>query len=236
MDLRQTLINKTRIDSWPVTISQIIYDAEVIDVEGEPILVHPVDVIGAHINMDQRYYEFNVMDMFWEWIPFEGTFLDIGGNIGNHALMFNRFRPNVTIHSFEPVHKNYIMLYNNTKSKPNIKTYSVGLGDKVEAVKTSQPHSNNRGGIKVDNNGEGEIITIIPGDNLNLTDVAFIKMDVEGYEVNTIRGLNQTINKYKPNIWIEDFTGGAVNELRSMGYEVVMDDGGYGNFMMVNKI
>ena len=205
MDLRQTLINKTRIDSWPVTLSPIVYDAEIINVEGEPILVHPVDVIGAHINMDQRYYEFNIMDMFWEWIPFEGTFLDVGGNIGNHALMFNRFRPNVMIHSFEPVHKNYVILYNNAKSKPNIKTYSVGLGDKVEAAKISQPHSNNNGGIKVDNNnGGGETITIIPGDNLKLTDVTFIKMDVEGYEVNAIRGLAQTITTYKPNIWIEE--------------------------------
>ena len=60
-------------------------------------------------------------------------------------------------------------------------------------------------------------------------------MDIEGYEVNAIRGLTQTITTYKPNIWIEDFTGDAVNELRGMGYEVVMDDGGYGNYMMVNK-
>ena len=91
----------------------------------------------------------------------------------------------------------------------------------------------NKGGTKIDKNG-GETIITIPGDNLNLTDVTFIKMDIEGYEVNAIRGLAQTITTYKPNIWIEDFTGDAVNELRGMGYEVVMDDK-KGNHMMVNK-
>jgi hypothetical protein len=61
-------------------------------------------------------------------------------------------------------------------------------------------------------------------------------MDIEGYELNALKGLNQTITKYSPNIWIEDFTGEAIEWLKTNhGYEVVMDDGGYGNYMMIKN-
>ena len=235
MDLREILNNKVRREHWYVTNHNIVYMVEQGMVEGEPILMHSTDIIGSYIMADERYYEFNIMDMFWDYIPFEGTFLDIGANIGNHSLMFNRLRPNVTIHSFEPVYRNYILLHENTKHKSNITTYPVGLGNKVEAVKVSQPHSNNHGGIKVDING-GETITIIPGDAINITGVTFIKIDVEGYELNALQGLNNTIATYNPNIWIEDFGGEAIEWLKTEhGYEVVKDDGGYGNYMMVKS-
>ena len=237
MELREILRNKTRRDHWPVVIQPIEFKAEVANIEGETILMHPSDMIGYFIMADEQYYEFNMMDMFWDYIPFEGTFLDIGANIGNHALMFNRFRPDVTIHCFEPIFKNYVLLNENAKDKPNIKTYHVGLGSTNEVVKTSQPHVNNAGGIRVDKQaGEGETIIIIPGDMMNITGVTFIKIDVEGYELDVLRGLNNTITTCNPNIWIEDFTGEAVEWLKQEhGYEVVMGESEGGNYMMVKK-
>jgi len=237
MELRETLRNKTRRDHWPVVIQPIEFKAEVANIEGETILMHPSDMIGYFIMADEQYYEFNMMDMFWDYIPFEGTFLDIGANIGNHALMFNRFRPDATIHCFEPIFKNYVLLNENAKDKPNIKTYHIGLGSTNEVVKTSQPHVNNAGGIKVDKQaGEGETIIIIPGDTMNFIWATFIKIDVEGYELNVLRGLNNTITTCSPNIWIEDFTGVAVEWLKQEhGYEVVMGESEGGNYMMVKQ-
>jgi FkbM family methyltransferase len=237
MDLRETLRNKTRRDHWPVVIQPIEFKAEVANIEGETILMHPSDMIGYLIMADEQYYEFNMMDMFWDYIPFEGTFLDIGANIGNHALMFNRFRPDVTIHCFEPIFKNYVLLNENAKDKPNIKTYHVGLGSTNEVVKTSQPHVNNAGGIKVDKQaGEGETIIIIPGDTMNFIWATFIKIDVEGYELNVLRGLNNTITTCSPNIWIEDFDGEAVEWLKQEhGYEVVLGESDGGNYMMIKQ-
>ncbi len=237
MELRKILRDKPKREHWDVMSKDITFLAEVSLIEGEPILMHPVDVIGYYICSENRYYEFDLMDKFWDYIPYEGTFLDIGANIGNHSLMLNRLRPNVTIHSFEPILKNYILLNENTKNKPNIKTYHIGLGSTNEVVPTYQPNYNNSGGITIDKeNGVGENIIIIPGDAMKIRDVSFIKMDVEGYELNVLQGLNATITKYHPNIWIEDFTGEAVEWLKTQhGYEIVMDDGGYGNYMMVKS-
>lgn len=235
MELREILRNKPELSKWVWTRRDIIFLTEVMNIEGELMRIHHKDVISTYIQRYQRYYEFNVMDKFWDYIPFKGTFLDVGANIGNHTLMFNRFRPNVTIHSFEPSHKNYVLLYDNTQFKTNITTYPVGLGHKLSTTKMSQPHPNNRGGNKIDTNGE-ETITIIPGDSLNLDNVTFIKMDVEGYEINALMGLHETISKHSPNIWIEDFTGDTIEWLKlTHGYKVVMDDDGYGNYLMIKE-
>ena len=236
MELREILRNKVKREHWDVVSNNVIFPAEVSLIEGEPILMHPVDVIGYYICSENRYYEFNLMDKFWNYIPCEGTFLDIGANIGNHSLMFNRLRPNVTIHSFEPIFKNYVLLYENTKNKLNIKTYNVGLGSTNEVVPTHQPNYNNSGGNRIDKeNGTGENIIIIPGDAMKIKDISFIKIDVEGYELEVLKGLNGTISKYGPNIWIEDFTGEAVEWLkREYGYKVV-DEDGVDNYMMVKQ-
>jgi FkbM family methyltransferase len=236
MDLRKILRDKPKCEHWDVVSKDIIFLAEVSLIEDEPILMHPIDVIGYYICSENRYYEFNLMDKFWDYIPYEGTFLDIGSNIGNHALMFNRFRPNIFIHCFEPILKNYVLLHENTKNKPNIKIYHVGLGSTTEMVSTTQPNSNNPGGTRIDKeNGVGENIIIIPGDTLRIKSVSFIKIDVEGYELEVLKGLNATIAKYRPNIWIEDFTGEAVEWLKQeYGYKVVEDDG-IANYMMVKQ-
>jgi FkbM family methyltransferase len=237
MELREILRNKPKIEHWNVVRQPLDFEAEIWEVEDEKILLHYGDVISYFVVSSGRYYEFDLMDKFWDHIPFEGTFLDIGANIGNHALMFNRLRPNVLIHSFEPIFKNYVLLHENTKNKPNIKTHHIGLGLVNEIVPTSQPAFNNSGGTKIDRqNGSGENIIIIPGDTMNITDVTFIKIDVEGHECEALMGLNQTIATYKPNIWIEDFTGEAIEWLKQeYGYEVIMDDGGHGNYMMISK-
>ena len=237
MELRETLRNKPTLEHWGVVKQPLDFEAEVWYVEGEKILMHFGDVISYYIISTDNYYEFNMMDMFWDYIPFEGTFLDIGANIGNHSLMFNRLRPDVTIHSFEPIFKNYILLHENTKNKPNIKTYHVGLGSTNEFVPTTQPSRHNSGGIAIDKeNGAGENIIIIPGDTMNITGVTFIKIDVEGYELNALQGLNNTIMNSYPNIWIEDFNGEAVEWLKQEhGYKVVMGESEGGNYMMIKQ-
>jgi len=236
MELRETLRNKSTLEHWDVVRQPLDFEAEVWYVEGEKILMHYGDVISYFIIVGDRYYEFNLMDQFWDYIPFEGTFLDIGANIGNHSLMFNRLRPNVTIHSFEPIFKNYILLHENTKDKLNIKTYHVGLGSTNELVPTSQPAYNNIGGTKVDKeNGGGENIIIIPGDTMNITGVTFIKIDIEGFELEALKGLNDTITKYHPNIWVEDFKGEAVEWLKMEHEYKVVDSDEWGNYMMVKS-
>ena len=56
MELRETLRNKTRREQWEVTPYNIVFPAEISLVEGESIVMHPVDIIGNYICADKRYY------------------------------------------------------------------------------------------------------------------------------------------------------------------------------------
>lgn len=51
--------------------------------------------------------------------------------------------------------------------------------------------------------GEGDDFDITTLDNENITDLDFLKLDVEGYELFALMGGIKTIEKYKPTILIE---------------------------------
>ena len=51
-----------------------------------------------------------------------------------------------------------------------------------------------------DKNGQENIRTL---DSFNLKNISFIKIDVEGYELNLLKGAEETIEKNKPVIFIE---------------------------------
>jgi len=52
------------------------------------------------------------------------------------------------------------------------------------------------------NNRVVDCITI---DSMNLPRLDFIKLDIEGFEIQAIKGATETIKKYKPILWVEYF-------------------------------
>jgi FkbM family methyltransferase len=49
----------------------------------------------------------------------------------------------------------------------------------------------------------GEECTTIAIDDMNLTDVGFMKIDVQGYELNVLKGAERTITEHNPIVFIE---------------------------------
>jgi len=87
--------------------------------------------------------------------------------------------------------------------------------------------------IDPEGNAEIEVRTL---DSLNLPDVDFIKIDVEGWEHNVVKGAAETIRRCRPAMIVEQKPDnaerhglkryGAVNLLRKMGGEIVADISG----------
>ena len=234
MDLRKTLLTNKENQSYDITRQSLIFKTLVADISGEKIFVHPEDHISHVIQSNRYYYEFEIFDKFWDYIPNKGTFLDIGSNIGNHALMFNRFRPEVKIHCFEPVFNNFVLLNHNTKDIDKIQIYNIGLGDTNELLSIEIPKNNAGGARIVNDNINTQKVIILKGDMLNIKDVSFIKIDVEGFEYKTLRGLERTILETKPSIWLEDFDGVASKYLESIGY-VLVESASFGNKLMTHR-
>jgi FkbM family methyltransferase len=135
-----------------------------------------------------------------------GTIADVGANIGNHALAFARHFNSVI--SFEPNPQVWPRVEQNIAINPwaKVELRKVGLGD---AVADLPIFVNDNHGLSTFLDGEldnahGVSAHIAVGDE-ELRGVAIdaIKIDVQGFEPNVLRGLRETIIANRPLIWVE---------------------------------
>jgi FkbM family methyltransferase len=111
----------------------------------------------------------------------------------------------------------------------------VGLGHRAEKLKlnTQLPHSTAFTRIDPEGDTEIEIRTL---DSFNLEWVDFIKIDVEGWEANVVRGAETTIRTWQPTLIVEQKPGNAERQgmkqyeaadlLRSWGARPIADISG----------
>jgi FkbM family methyltransferase len=140
------------------------------------------------------------------------TALDIGANVGNHTLFFSTFFKNV--HSFEPYPPIYEKLNKNTTINhlSNVTLHQVALSNTNGNFPFYYPDSSNIGTGTLNKNRTGNPnaainINIYDGDDYckehNITQIDFVKIDVEGHELEVLLGLEGLIRSNKPIIWFE---------------------------------
>jgi len=140
--------------------------------------------------------------------PKEGdTIIDGGAFIGDTIEQFNNFlNANCTIHSFEPTTENFSHLLN-TIDKYNYKNVianNLGLDKTKNELQIYFSHEEPAGSF-LSQNGD-ESIKVIDIDSYveesSIESVDLIKLDIEGFELNALRGAKQTITKFKPKLQI----------------------------------
>jgi len=145
------------------------------------------------------------------------TCIDIGGNIGYYVLLENQLiGKKGKVIAIEPLLQNFNYLTKNIllNNVNNVQIYNFACGDKNGKAdffinKKSNGCQVIRENTKPPNPSKGTISQVsvrILDDvitELNLDNVDFIRMDVEGYELNILTGLKKTLNKHKPIISLE---------------------------------
>lgn len=108
------------------------------------------------------------------------------------------------VYTFEPDPTNYAALEKNIEDRgvKNINYRHTGLGEKEKNIKIVRDdcHVDNYGAGYAVEGGETPCITI---DSLNLDACDLMQLDIEGYELNALKGAQKTIEKYKPTIVLE---------------------------------
>jgi FkbM family methyltransferase len=138
--------------------------------------------------------------------------LDVGANIGYNSLFYNKFfSDKIKIHCFEPHPVSYYFLKKNLSLFNNIKLYNFALGsEKKEDYMSIPDHESHRlsnlGTMSIGQNSNNlkAKILIKKFDSLTISLEQFksiyIKIDVEGYEDNVLKGmlnfLHNDINLY----------------------------------------
>jgi len=184
-----------------------IISSEIRDKKVSFFVNQPHDVIQRH-HASGNFYEIEEIDIISSHFREGMTFLDIGANVGNHSIYVGLFLRPRKIIVVEPNPPAVAILQanlalNGLQALVDVRGIGVGLSDHHD---TASPETalNNLGATKMKPaTGEGAI-SLIPGDQFIGNDqVDFIKLDVEGMEIQVLNGLAKTLDRCNPIIFIE---------------------------------
>lgn len=140
------------------------------------------------------------------------TILDIGANVGQSAIALSLAYPQASIHSFEPLPDCFEKLQNVSQLLSNIIAHNYALGSKAgELSFEHNAYSASSSLLKITDNHhkhfphtESVIMTKVPvarlddlAKKLDIQKNIMIKMDVQGYEYEVIRGATNILSKTK---------------------------------------
>ena len=179
--------------------------------------------------------------------------MDIGANIGNHLMPILPLVKKAI--AFEPQPKTFNKLNRsiNKNGFTNCIIKNFGLGYKDENLTFYEDVTGNNGGssfVKEESSDKDKIIPSLPIkngdkvlDDLQVNKLDFIKIDVEGFEFEVFKGIENSIKKYSPIILMEwhshttgrDFINNDVFNTIFAGYQVVALENKY-SWWVRNKL
>jgi FkbM family methyltransferase len=167
------------------------------------------DYVGHYLYFN--FYDPGYLQLFK--LPKKGdVVIDIGANIGYTTLNFASIvGEKGQVISFEPDEFNYNEFLKNIKKNNfvNVIPNNLGLGAVPENVKLAVHSPDNLGMNRIDRNASDNfsVINIITLDSYieknNISKVDLIKIDVEGFELNVLKGGINSLKKFKPILYIE---------------------------------
>jgi FkbM family methyltransferase len=123
---------------------------------------------------------------------------DVGANVGQFAFrLLNTFGPAVKLWSFEPCRSSFLSLQRDLSSRPNVILVNAAVGSKVGEVEMFSPAEKSKLASLYDRTStwegarrEAVAATTIDGycAQFGIRKVHFLKIDVEGHELEVLRG------------------------------------------------
>jgi FkbM family methyltransferase len=145
------------------------------------------------------------------------TVIDIGSNIGYYAMMEARAVTETGhVYAIEPEPRNVELLHRNVKLNGyhHVDVFQAGVSDETGIAKLYvSKHSNLHNLLRpLHAKNEGSVVSIkvfclddfIEEQNINPSDISFIRMDIEGYEVKALSGMQKILHMARSlNLFIE---------------------------------
>lgn len=187
------------------------------------------------------------IDWLEKWCDREKTAIDIGANRGDYALFLSQIANRLIC--FEP-NPGLAKELEELLDGLSVKVENLALGNEEGEFELNIPYVEGKelhGWASLEKDFAGESWKGLPIqgvrkvkvfvkrlDDLNIENVGFIKIDVEGHEFATLKGARETILRDKPNLLVEieqrhheDPIDEIFKWMASLGYEgSFLDDGG----------
>jgi len=157
-------------------------------------------------------------NIFKKYVKENITIIDCGTYIGSHTILLSKLNPSNDIIGIEMMPEHYKILVDNIKLNKleNVLVFNTALDEKIGYTQmpnhTYTDKDVNFGGISLLSEKTTIKIPTLTLDYLlpfvnESKPVQFIKIDVEGYEINLLNGAKELLTKYKPIILIEIWGG-----------------------------
>jgi FkbM family methyltransferase len=189
-------------------------------------------------------FEPHVVDHFRSILGPGDTVLDVGANIGSHTLeLWNIVGRGGRVISVEasPLHSESVKRNLALNELPVDDVVNVAVGDRQGEACLGLPASGNKGMFGINAGPEGSFqVAMTRIDDLlaarRITDLALIKMDIEGSEHDALRGAADSLSRYRPALVVE-LNDVALQRCGSSSAEVVsfLEGAGYRGWIISSR-
>ncbi|MDD3140687.1 MAG: FkbM family methyltransferase [Lachnospiraceae bacterium] len=150
---------------------------------------YPIKAMFASMQNGIQYFDKVVTEKNIEF------FYDVGGYDGDSTIDFiKQFRNYKKVFFYEPDKKIFEEAEKRFANIGEIECFQVAVGEKSEKLR----YAPIGGGAGVIGDFGSDIIESIMLDDYLNSEKSYVKMDIEGYEMQAIRGMRNSILKYKP--------------------------------------
>jgi len=193
-----------------------------------PNEVHLLPLTNISYYAENGLFECQLIEWCKQFCHKDKVFLDIGAHSGTYSISLSAYAKHV--YSFEPQKMTYYALCGSValSNKDNITCLQYGLGSKSQVGKQTLKIVSNDGGGSSLHSTSGilreEQIQLNTLDSFELTDIGFIKMDVEENELYVLQGALQTLeqNQYPRILFESNFENQPLFDfIKGLGYNIV---------------
>ncbi|MDB5538997.1 MAG: group 1 glycosyltransferase [Devosia sp.] len=164
------------------------------------------DHIARVIRRTGTFYEAELLSDLRSRLFFPACAVDVGAHVGNHSVYFAHVLGIRTI-AFEPNPVNCVHLEANVRDNGleglcRVRNAAVGAAN--GHVRTVSSTEGNSGMATVETDPAGAVVMVTLDDEiLEEAAIDVIKIDVEGWELEVLRGAERSLRRHRPLLYIE---------------------------------
>lgn len=164
------------------------------------------DHIARIIEATGSFYEAELLADVRSRLFFPECAVDVGAHVGNHTLFFSKVLGLKTI-AFEPNSRTFELLETNVREngvESLCRVRHAAVGACEGRVRAASADDDNSGMATVAADVSGDVpLLVLDAELKNDGRIDVVKIDVEGWELDVLRGAEQVIEKHRPLIYVE---------------------------------
>src|SRR4051812_2016791 len=170
-------------------------------------VANPFDLIHNSL-LKGRFFELDELAFVENWVGTGAAIVEVGAYVGNHVVYYSRFMHPRSITILKPNPEAIALLRRNLEANSvtvaDISRLGIGAAAKSATYDLVCEGGDNRGATRLVP-AAGGALRAVPLDELISCKVDFIKIDVEGMELEVLAGAARVIDSSRPKIMIEVF-------------------------------